>query len=144
LETDNGPSSALAPESVSNDTHGVRIASTTSLSRMIEMMTDDSARSAMTRSIAASRGSLPIALPIASKDMPSYLRNAGSRTELSMTPAGPPDPNHWFSYGAFGSSMSRLIRARVSGSWRRFSIASVPPSRAQTGRHASRPLDARS
>ncbi len=83
---------------------------------MIEMMHDDSALSAITRSMAASRGSLPIALPISSKVIPSYLRSAGSSTELSMTPAAPPEPYHWFSHGAFGSSMSRFTRARVAGS----------------------------
>ena len=144
LEADSGPSSARAPESVSNDTHGVRIASTTSLSRMIEMITDDSALSAITRSMAASRGSLPMALPISAKFMPSYLRSDGSSTELSITPAAPPDPYHWFSNGAFGSSISRFTRARVAGSCRRVSKASVPPSRTHTGRQASSPFEARS
>src|SRR5690606_15798312 len=143
-DTDNGPSSARAPESVSNDTHGVRIAATTSASSMIEMITDDSARSAITRSMAASRGSFAIASPISTTFMPSYFRSDGSSTELSITPAGPPDPYHWFSNGASGSSMSRLTRARTSGSASRSSIADVPPSRTQMGRHASSPLDARS
>ena len=34
--------------------------------------------------------------------------------ELSITPAGPPEPYHWFSKGALGSSISRFTRARVA------------------------------
>ena len=144
FDSESGPSSARAPESVPNDIHGVRIASTTSSSRMIEMITDDSALSAITRSIAASRGSFPMALPISTKFMPSYFRSDGSSTELSITPAGPPEPYHWFSNGAFGSSMSRLTRARVSGSCQALQHRRRPPSRTQTGRQASRPFEARS
>ena len=72
FDSENGPSSALAPESVPIEIIGFASANRTSSSRMIEMITEVSARSAITRSIAASRGSLPIALPISTRCLPSH------------------------------------------------------------------------
>ena len=97
FDSESGPSSARAPESVPIEIIGCDNASRTSSSRMIEMITEVSPRSAMTRSIAASRGSLPISLPIWTSFLPSHLRSAGSTTVDTITPAPPPDPYHWFS-----------------------------------------------
>ena len=145
FDSENGPSSARAPESVPIEIIGFDSASRTSSSRMIEMITEVSPRSAITRSIAASRGSLPISLPISTRFLPSHLRSAGSSTVDTITPAPPPEPYHWFSQSlALASSMSRLMRSRSAGSCRRRSIMSRPPSRTHSGRHASRPFEARS
>ena len=67
-----------------------RSAVRTSSSFMIDVMTDVESRSAMTRSMTASRGSFPIALPMAVSVMPSYFRKSGLRTVEIMTPSPPP------------------------------------------------------
>ena len=98
----------------------------------------------MTRSITASRGSFPIAFPIAVSVMPSYFIRAGLRTDASITPSPPLAPYHWFSHVvAFASFMSFLISSRVDGSLSRSTSFSNPPSRAHSGMHESRPFDAR-
>src|SRR4249919_1174260 len=143
VDSDNRPSSAFAAESVPTPTSGCLSAVRTSSSLMMAVMTELSPRSAITRSITASRGSFPIALPICVRVIPSYLRRSSFSTDDSMTPSPPLAPYHWFSHvTALASSMSFLIRSRVAGSFKRPSVFSRPPSRAHNGKHESRPFAA--
>ncbi len=135
------PSVAEALESVQKATRRLRSAARTSSSLIMKMMPYEFAVSATTRSITASRGSMPISFPIVSSVFPSYFLSAGFRTAESITPAAPPEPTHWFDQASLSSAISRFTRARIAGSARRATSFSFPPSRTHGGRQASRPFE---
>src|SRR5258708_6047077 len=131
---DRMPSSATPPESVQKETRGWRRAARTSSSLILKVTRAVLPRSAMSRSMSASSGSLPSSRAICSMVFPSCFFSSGLRT--LVTRMSVPRPGH-----SPPAAMSRGTRARASASRSRGTSFSLPPSRAHVGRDAERSLE---
>src|SRR4029079_7805861 len=94
-----------------------------------------------TRSHATSVGSLPpISFEICAIDLPSYFALLESRALASTMFSQPPDDSMMFHHPGEPLFTSRFRRARISGLLKRARSESPPPSCAQLGIVASRPV----